>query len=330
MSDDSHGLDQDRSWRDIRQDVSSRAMSARGRQRRFMGWVHGSLLVALLGAAAWGAYTVVHTWETDRAAVAVAVKSEPIRHVVLRNPGGVLDEAWVREQLALPRNATLMGLDLEALRARLLVHGQVRHVTLTREFPDRLAVALEERTPVVRAQGVDAAGKSAQLLVARDGVVYEGHGYDTKLVSSLPWLAGVTLQRAGGRFVPVPGMESVNALLTAAQLQAPHLYRKWVTVSIERLASHDELIVNSQDAAEIVFTRRNEFLRQLAQLDYIIDTTRAALPEPALASVNLAHGGEVPVRLAAGTPDQLARQAVDAPFLPNLPSTSQRRNQRDL
>jgi cell division protein FtsQ len=167
-------------------------------------------------------------------------------------------------------------------------------------------------------------------MVAKDGVVYDGVNYDKQMVASLPWLDGVTLKRAGDGYVPIADMEDVASLLTTAQLQAPHLYRGWMIVSLARLATRNEIVVKSQDIAEIVFSRKEDFFKQLAQLDYIIDTVTektAGLQPPVVQSVNLALGGQVPVRLAL-SPTDLAKQKHSMDF--NLQPTSSRKGQRDL
>ena len=329
MSEDPDHARSDRSWRTIRQDVASRAMSRRGRQRQRLAWVKGAVLTTLVGLSAWGLYETVHLWESDRAAIATVVHSEPVREIVVLT-NGVLNREWVAHTLALPTRTTLMALDLAVLHRKLMASGQVSVAVLTRNFPDTLVVTLQERTPVARLQVADGLVQR-QLLVAKDGVVYEGANYEKSLLASLPWLAGFSLRRAAtGGYEPIPGMEIVSNLLTTAQLQAPHLYREWLFVSLARLAEQRELVVKAQDIPEIVFSAREDFFRQLAQLDYIIDTTRQQLTDPQLQSVNLALGPQVPVKLAV-TPDELAKQQPVTPPTFNLqPSSSSRKAKRDL
>jgi hypothetical protein len=294
------------SWRNIRQEVKSLAMSRKGRRRQRLGWLKWGGLVAFAALTAGGIYGVVHSWETDRAALATAVHSEPVRNVVLIT-NGVLTQKWADGVLALPKSASLMALDLPALRDRLLANGQVSVAVLTRNFPDTLVVTLQERTPVARLQASDGGGQPRQLLVARDGVVYDGLNYDRQMLASLPWLAGIRLVRTGNSFEPIAGMSDVAGLLSTAQLQAPHLYREWLIVSLARLAESDEIVVKAQDIPEIVFSRKRDFFKQIAQLDYVVDKVRG-LPEPALQSVNLALEGQVPVKLQS-SPDDMAKMA---------------------
>ncbi len=313
-----------RSWRTIRQEVSAPAMSRKGLQRQVGGWLKLGLLSVSIGLAGWGAFIVIHSWTTDRAALAAAVHSAPVREVVLHTDG-VLTQKWVAGVLALPQPISLMALDLSALRDKLLAHGQVRSAVLIRNFPDTLVVTLQERSPVARVQVSEGSGRTKQLLVAKDGVVYEGLSYSLQLLASLPWLDGVRLVKTGTGFAPIPGMADVSALLSTAQLQAPHLYRGWLVVSLARLAEADEIMVKAQDVPQIVFSRKRDFYKQVAQLDYVIDRAADTLPEPNLQSVNLTLEGQVPVRLQ-GTPDELA--AATRPEFSLQPP--QRKTKRDL
>jgi len=293
-----------RSWRNIRQEVTPLAMSRKGRFRRRLEWFKGATAIALLAATVWGAYVLVHSWATDRAALAAAVHSKPVREIVVITDG-VLTQKWAHEILALPKGTSLMALDLGAMKKRLLGSGQVRVAVLARSFPDTLVVTLQERTPVARLQAGEADGSVRQLLVARDGVVYDGVNYDKRMLASLPWLDGVRLVGKDGKYEPIAGMADVSALLAMAQLEAPQLYRDWLIVSLARLEGRDEIVVKAQDISEIVFSRKRDYRKQLAQLDYVVDSVRV-LPDPAVISVNLSLDGQVPVRMH-NTPDELAK-----------------------
>jgi hypothetical protein len=310
-----------RSWRSIRQEVSSPAMSRQGRRRRLIAWLKIGGLAAALALASWGLYAAVHSWENDRAALANAVHSAPVKEIALVTDG-VLTKKWTTAVLDLPKGASLMALDLPALRDKLLAHGQIRVAVLTRNFPDTLVVTLQERTPVARLQASDGVGIIKQLLVAKDGVAYDGLGYDKPLMASLPWLDGVRLVKAGNGYAPIAGMAEVSALLTTAQLQAPHLYRSWLIVSLARLELADEILVKAQDIPQIVFSRKRDFYKQLAQLDSVIE---AVVSGPGLQSVNLTFERDIPV-LLSGTPDELMKAAHPG-FSIQPP---QRKGKRDL
>lgn len=313
-----------RSWRQIRQEVKPVAMSRQGRRRRLAGWARAAALAVTIAGAGWGLYTVAHSWSTNRAELATAMHSELVREIRLSNPHGVLTREWAAQVLGLPRTASLLALDLPVLRDRLLAHGQVQAAVLAREFPGTLAITLQERAPVARVQADDGQGQPKQFLVANDGVVYEGLNYDKAMLAGLPWLDGVRLVKSGRGFAPITGMAEVSALLSTAQLQAPHLYREWLVVSLARLAEQDEIIVKSQEVPEIVFSRKRDYFKQLAQLDYIVDAAHGLAAAPPLQSVNLSFEGQVPVRLLAAP---AGPAAAARPFSLQL---SQRKTPREL
>ena len=292
-----------RHWKDIPQQVSHRAMSSEGRRRVVMGVVKTAGIVTALAVLAWGGYGVVAALQDEPGRMPQTVKAAPLRDLVLVTDG-VLDQAWLARTLAIPKGASLMELDLFQLRGRLLASGQVRSASLTRSFPATLSVSLSERPPVARLQVQDQTDAMRTLYVARDGTVFEGVGYDAKMTDTLPWLAGVKLTRQGGVFLPVAGMETVADLLAKAKLEAEHLYATWRRVSLERLATDGEIDVGTKDGTRIVFGTNEDFFRQLANLDAILDAAHAH-PEKALRVINLAVGGQVPVAFetAAAAPD---------------------------
>ena len=314
------------SWRDIRQEVRPVAMSRKGRRRQIVAWVKVGSLIAGIMVGGWGAIAVVHSWVTDRTALASAVHSPPVRSVVLIT-NGVLPQEWVSGRLALPPSATLVGLDLPALRDRLLGFGQVRSAVLTRNFPDTLVVKLEERTPVARVSADTGTGSPQQLLVAPDGVVYDGLNYDQAMLATLPWLDGVRLVRAGSGLAPIPDMTDVAALLTKAQLEASHLYQDWLVVSLAHLGDRDEIVVSARDKVEITFSRKRDYFQQLALLDAVVEKVAARAEPVRLQTINLTLGAQVPVQLS-GTPDELA--APPGSSVSTSTPTPQRKSQRDL
>jgi len=322
--------DPGRSWREIRQEVKPRAMSGRGLRRRVGAGVKLAALCGAAGAFAWGAYELAHAWNTDRPGLTAAAHSSRVAKLVV-STDGVLTRDWVESQLAVPRQATLMSLDLAALRDKLLTHGQVKVASVSRRFPDKLVVGLEERRPVARVQAQDSAGTTRVLLVAADGVVFPGINHEKTLIAGLPWLAGFYLKRAGANFTPIAGMDTAARLLTAAQIETPWLYDDWVVVSLERLAGHGELTVTTAQKQEFIFAASEDFPLQLARLDYVLDrATGTGLAAPT--NVNLALGEHVPARFDEASPALTATPAPDAPrfSLPNLTPLNHRRTTRDL
>ena len=284
-----------RSWRDIPQPVKPRAMSRGGRQRFILSIVRSSLVFAVIvgvGVGGWQVFRVTH--ETfGKPSVSAAT---PLSSTQLETTGYLGGDAtWLARTLALPRNATLMGLDLDGLRARLLAQGQVQSAVLTKVFPSTLRVQLTERTPVVRVMAQLPGAEPRQFLVARDGVVFSGVGFPAEIVESLPWLEPTKLVRDGDGFVPVAGMVVVADLLGKARIEAEHLYKTWRIVSLAALNTDAEVEVRTASGASMVFSASADTLSQIAKLDLILD--RLAEQGSTFKRITLGGGRDVIVTL---------------------------------
>src|SRR5580692_2944951 len=159
-----------RTWQDISQSVNPRAMSKAGRRRRLAATLKLAGVLSVLAAVAWGAIEISNTIGNSPNKLGVAESGPPLQGIVLTTDG-VLDHTWAGRTLALPKNASLMSLDLYALRTRLLATGQIKAAVLTRNFPATLVINIQERSPVARVQVQVGDAPPRALLVARDGVV---------------------------------------------------------------------------------------------------------------------------------------------------------------
>lgn len=316
-----------RTWRDIPQQVKPRAMSKGGRRRMIGGMVRTGIGVIAVGALAWAGWAAASALQQDPQKVSRAVPATPIKDIVLVTDG-VLEQNWLVSTLGLPRGATLMELDLFQLRERLLASGQVRTAVLMRNFPSTLVATLSERVPIVRVNAQAPGEKVARpLLVARDGVVFEGAGFDPAMLNTLPWLDGVRLVRKGDGFTPIEGMAAVADLIGKAKYEAEHLYRTWRVISLEHYASDGELIVRDADGLRIRFNVNDDFFRQLARLDLVLDYTRGSVRSQT--EINLAVGQQVPVALAPEPAAMTGLHAGGRNVFPR-PSPNQRKSQREF
>ncbi len=283
-------------------------MSREGKKR--LAFAVGNIvgLVLVLGAAGWGVYELVAVWETNPTRITAAASSVPLRDIALRTDG-VLDKAWVKRTLELPKSTSLMELNLRALQDRLLATGQVQSAVVTRKFPDILVVSLQERSPVARVMAQMGAASPQAYMVSRDGAVYQGSGYDQRLAETLPFLDGVKLVREGEGFARLDGMDQVSDLLGTARTNTPALYRTFRVVSLARFPVDGTITVKSTEVDAITFGVVSDgFYKQLARLDYILDETRRQNPPQPLKAVNLAVGGsQVPVAFDVPAPASDAR-----------------------
>lgn len=291
-----------RSWRDIPQPVKPRAMSRGGRRRLFTSGLRTGVGVVIVVALALGAWTLTSALQQNSHQMPAVAKAAPVKPPELQT-NGVLNAAWLGRRLALPRNASLMELDLEQLRTRLLADGQVQTATITRHFPDRLLVSVTERLPIARVMA-EWKGVQQPLLVARDGVVFTGEGHEAAVVESLPWLDGIKLSRRQGELLPIDGLAVVSELLARAReadpkLEAGNSPHAWRVISLARLASDRELEVRTADGVTVVFSAHGDFYRQLAKLDFLWEAMARAPERPA--RIDLTLGREVPVTLQSSS-----------------------------
>jgi len=277
-------------------------MSREGRRRLVFSTLRFATAVTVLAGVVVGAWQV--TRELRDNSLASDPAAVPLDPPKLETDGYLgADPAWLARTLALPKHATLMTLDLEELRARLLAQGQVNTAVLTKVFPSTLRIRLTERTPMARVLAQLADGETKPFLVARDGVVFAGIGYGAELLETLPWLEPAKLTRVGEGFLPIAGMGAAADLLGKARLEAEHLYAKWRVVSLARLNVDAEIEVRTDSGATIVFSATTDYFTQIAKLDLTLD--RLAAKGLAAKRIDLANGRDVTV-------------TADVPVLPGL------------
>ena len=292
------------SWRDIPQEVKPTVMSPAGRRRLNRQLIRNVLIGVLAVVLVAGAFEIWRTVSRNPQRFASAAGSRPVEEITLET-NGVLDLAWAEQTLALRRDVGLMELDLYAAKERLMATNQVRQAVLTRKFPATLVVQLDERAPVLRLRARQPGGQTGEFLVATDGEVFTGSGFDRDELARLPWLGGVGLTRAGNHFAAIDAIPRVADLLALARENVPDLYASWRVVSLERAAHDRQLIVQSAEIPEIIFSLESDFYGQLARLDLIIERNRARSLRP-VQSINLAvDAQQVPVSFRDGP---LARQ----------------------
>lgn len=291
-----------RSWRDIPQEIAPRRMSPVGRRRLTLGAARTLASIVAIGAIAWGGFEIWRTFKNDPQRLAAVSDSRPVETIKLKTDG-VLDDAWLAETLDLSPTAGLMELDLYAMRSRLTASGQVRRAVLVREFPATLQVILEERSPVVRLKARLGGPDARTFMVAHDGTVFDGTGYESSVVRSMPWLGGVRLRREGDGFQPLEGIDRLTDLLSTARNGVPSRYATWRVVSLARMSSDGQILVQTTEVPEIIFGVREDFYSQIARMDLILAETKRRSASP-VRSIDLSVGAaQVPVALHQPIPN---------------------------
>ncbi len=284
---------QTHTWKDIDQSVKPKAMSAVSERRVWVGRAKAiGLGLAIVGVVV-AALRFSSLWERGPELLTQAGESLPIREVEIETDGS-LNRVWLLKQLELDAEANLLSVDIVALKSKLERIGQVESAEVERRFPDTLAIAVTERQPILRLLARRANGQKLLLFVDAKGVVFEGDQIDPAVARYLPFIDGVALKRQGSGFAPLTGIGPAVKLLHEAKTLAPHLYRTWRVVSLEKAP---EIIIKSKTAKVIKFTGDKEFGPQLGRLDYILDHYPADLSQQ-LAQVDLTLSDQVPVKSA--------------------------------
>ncbi len=274
-------------------------------------------MVAVCAVCGWGIWIVAASVRENTHAMPAVAKATPMKRPELRTDG-VLTDAWLVRTLALRPNLSLAEVDLQALRTRLLGEPQVASATLTKHFPDRLIVQIAERSPLARV-AVQWMGERHDLLVARDGVIYAGEGYEPSVLNTLPYISGVDIVPQRGGFRPIAGMAAAADLLARARLEAEHLYSTWFSISLARLQTDHRIDVTTTDGRVIYFSTTDDYFRQLAKLDTIYDALAARSPG-AKATIDLTLGSDVPVTVVPLEPANPAPAGAPTPAPTNTAS----------
>lgn len=204
---------------------------------------------------------------------------------------GYLTLEWVLEELGFPQtNQPTLSLSLTGLREKLESNGQVDKAVLALLPPDRLAVRLQERKPVLRMVARNSDGERIRLLVGEDGLVYEGFGYPLPLLRSLPHVDIDRVSHSDQGFGQLPGFPQVAELLRIAEEETPEMYRTWRVVSLRQLP---KIVVQSDNVGQAIFPDRDFEENVLRLRDLVRGTRREGYDRLEMVDLSLEH---VPMR----------------------------------
>jgi cell division protein FtsQ len=166
---------------------SGQAVCRKGKGRRRMTRLLLTLGVPLLflsaaGLAGFAGATLGSPWVKEQVWQTSAFRLDTL--TVKGNR--LLSEAEVAERTEVEAGESILKVDLEAVRARLLEHPLVRKASVSRQLPSELLIEIEERTPaaVVRGDG--------ERVVDRDGYVVNVPAGDGP--ERLPCFSGIDIE----------------------------------------------------------------------------------------------------------------------------------------
>ncbi len=259
----------DNSWRSIEQS-GLRGVSSQSKKRRFLALLKITSLI--VGTSALLALIVITIFLYRKNSFTHFFAS-PIKHISIESDGA-LTEHQLLPVISLNKEASLMDIDIFALKKRLETLGQVRSAAVERQFPDTLKISINELKPILKVVALDKAGKRQGLLVSDDGYIFKGYGYTAKNLKDLPYLTGICLHKSGNSFRRISHMDCLSELLRCARIESPHLYKYWKSVSLEycqygNTALGSFIEVQTKNMGKIVFAP-DKFELQLNRLNAII------------------------------------------------------------
>lgn len=291
------------SWRQLGGKKRGRIGTPQARKRRALRVLRLFAVLLAVAAAGYGIFWIIReVREKGRdEALAVAPPSQPIERVFF-DTDGVLPDAWLSRIARLKPGVKLMEADIHSLKERLESEGQVLSASVERVFPSDLKIRVTERQPVMRLVTEDGTGKREMRIVSRDGAVYQGVGYSTHTLASLPFLQ--PYQRPSGSYLPLAGIQRVAELLDYARQRDPKRFGTWRVVSLEHFSGDPELPgevieIRSALVPRIIFSASLDFGRQLDRLDYILEYVKKQ-GNQSIARIDLSLRDSAAVQFSSG------------------------------
>jgi hypothetical protein len=215
---------------------------------------------------------------------------------------GVLTESKLRQQLDSVLRQPLRSVDVHAVKEQLESSGQVAHAAVALDFPDRIQVRLQERTPLLRIRVRGEGGLPQELLIATDGHIYAGENYPEDARRAIPGATGLRLRRmVDGTYQPLEAVGQIAAFLETAQREIPAIARHWRVLDLSDWQPQGgyraSLIrIRSVHIEELVFSM-DEPDRQMRRLAAILEhAQRYQLGQPVF--IDLSFHNESVIRYA--------------------------------
>jgi len=202
----------------------------------------GAVLVFTLGAAI-GA----HRWKSDLAVVQVRPEGNRL-----------MTDEQVVALAAIPKQARLFDIDLQAVRRRLLTSPFIERVTVRRNVPDAVTLEIEERVPVA------ALSTDRMLFVDADGTVLPS--VRIAEAGDLPLITGEVpaAECVPGKRIASPGVRDALVALDMARTISDECYRRISDVAV---GTGEHLILHTAEFGVPVILRRDDLASQMATFD---------------------------------------------------------------
>jgi cell division protein FtsQ len=203
-----------------------------------LGTVLTVTVVAAIGA---------HQWKSDLA----------VMHVRPEGNRLMTDEDVVK-LAAIPGQARLFDVDLQAVRARLLKSPFINRVTVRRNVPNEVTLEIEERVPVA------ALSADRLLFIDAEGTVLPSVRIAD--AGDLPLITGAVpaAECVPGKRITSPAVRDALVLLDMARSISDECYRRISDVAV---GTGETLILHTSEFGVPVIVRRDDLASQMAIFD---------------------------------------------------------------
>lgn len=193
------------------------------------------------------------------------------------NTDGVLSAKWFSQIHAIKKGQTLMEVDIFALKQKLESFGQIREAQVDRIFPATLRVQINEVEPVFRVRVPSSVQKYRDMLVSKDGEIFEGFDYPSITMKQLPFIVPSSISKDDTGFKPVEEVKQLYPLVKLAKSFYPKIFSTWKVISYKNIGSGSLGIggfvyVRSSLVDKIIF-RPKEYEMQMDRLSLALRTT---------------------------------------------------------
>ena len=286
------------SWRNLKKSSARKSTSGVVVRRRL---VQAFRFLTILGLFSLVVFTIKYSMDGSShgplAQNDFIGSSMPVERVDFKSDG-VLSSKWFLSWVGPFRNLSLTEINLSKLQEQLLAENQITEARIKRNFPSTLEVRIKEREPLLVLRLRDKNAGFKDWLVSSDGCLYEGEGYSSRVLNSLPSLkvapSLITKDQENKAYENLKDMPIVSPLLELARSEYPEIYRDWTVVSYTRPSAHDPgacVTVKSKRVGSIRF-HPSDYASQLRRLRYLLDEPKF-LQASHIRSIDLSHGRSV-------------------------------------
>lgn len=154
-----------------------------------------------------------------------ALLAQPVHQVIFQTDG-YLTATWARPYLSFKKGTDIMDLDIESIQRKMTQCPQVKFVTVSRVFPDKIQVTIAERKPILRLL-VQEGAKKKEMLIDAEGTVFTGVCLSPWERRMMPFLAGTILMKEGKAYKKVPHLKKSVSYFYSRRPNIGRFTRKW-------------------------------------------------------------------------------------------------------